>query len=72
MLNFNVLKKDMGIVSRPHFVYDFSKEMFLMLYSNNGTNFIVRLPLLLEIMDNMYCIYCNCLFARLRRHKLRN
>ena len=29
------LKKGLGIVSPPHFVYDFSTKMFLMLYSIN-------------------------------------
>ena len=33
MFNFNFLEKDLGIVSVPHFVYDFSRKMFLMLYS---------------------------------------
>ena len=33
MLNLDFLEKGLGIVFPPHFVYDFSKEMFLMLYS---------------------------------------
>ena len=33
MLNFDVLEKGQGIVSLPHFVYDFSRKMFLMLAS---------------------------------------
>ena len=28
MLNFDFLEKDQGIVSLPHFVYDFSGKMF--------------------------------------------
>ena len=52
MLNFDFLKKDLGLVSLPHFVYDFSRKMFLMLYSINWGNFIVSRPLLLEILDN--------------------
>ena len=40
MLNFDFLEKGLGIVSPPHFVYDFSSYMFLMLYSINGPNFI--------------------------------
>ena len=40
MLNFNLLEKDLGIVSLPYFVYDFSRKMFLMLYSINWPNFI--------------------------------
>ena len=35
MLDFNFLEKDLGIVSPTHFVYDFSREMFLMLNSIN-------------------------------------
>ena len=31
MLNFEFLEKGLGIVSPPHFVYDFSSKMFLML-----------------------------------------
>ena len=54
MLNFDFLDKGLGIVSPAHFVYDFSTEMFLMLYSINLTNFIASLPLLLEILGNMY------------------
>ena len=28
MLNFDFLEKSLGIVSPPHFVYDFSRKMF--------------------------------------------
>ena len=35
ILNFNFLEKDIGIVSPPHFVYDFSRNIFLKLYSIN-------------------------------------
>ena len=35
MLNFDFLDKGLGIVSAAHFVYDFSTETFLMLYSIN-------------------------------------
>ena len=30
ILNFNFLEKGLAIVSPPHFVYDFSRKMFLM------------------------------------------
>ena len=33
MVNFEYLAKGLGIVSPPHFVYVFSKKLFLMLYS---------------------------------------
>ena len=35
MLNFDFLNKGLGIVSPAHFVYDFSRKMFLMLCSIN-------------------------------------
>ena len=35
MLNFGFPEKGLGKVSPPHFVYDFSREMFFMLYSLN-------------------------------------
>ena len=33
MLNFDFLEKGLGRVSLPHCVYDFTIQMFLMLYS---------------------------------------
>ena len=50
----------MELVSPPHFVYDFLREVFLMLYSINWPNFIVWLPLLLEVIR--YYLYYNYLF----------
>ena len=35
MLNFDFLKKGMGTVSPPHFVYDCLRKMFLKLYYIN-------------------------------------
>ena len=35
MLNFNFPEKGLGLVSPPHFMYDFTRIMFLMLYSIN-------------------------------------
>ena len=35
MLNFEFLEKGAGIVSPLHFMYDFLRKMFLMLYSIN-------------------------------------
>ena len=32
MLNFDFLEKGVGLVSPPHFLYEFSRKMFLMLY----------------------------------------
>ena len=42
MLIFEFLEKVLGIVSPPHFVYDFFRKMFLTLYSINWPN--VGLP----------------------------
>ena len=55
MLNFSFSEKGPGVVFPPHFVYDFSRKTFLKLHSINCPNFIVWLPLLLEILGNM-CI----------------
>ena len=35
MLNFNFLEKGLGLVFPRHFVYGFSRKMFLMLHSLN-------------------------------------
>ena len=59
MLDSDFLEKDLRLVSPLHVVYEFSREMFLMLYSINWSNFFVRLPLLLEILGNMsFAIAC--------------
>ena len=43
-------------------MYEFSRKMFLSLYSINWTNFVVWLPIRFDILGNM------CLFSRLRNH----
>ena len=53
MLNFDFLDKGLGIVPPAPFVYDFSRKVFLILYSINWPNFIAWLPLLLEMLGNM-------------------
>ena len=58
-LNFYFLEKGLGIVFPSHFVYDFWKKIFLMLYSINWSNFIVELPFVLEILTNI-CIAIVC------------
>ena len=58
MLNFNFWEKSPRLVCPPHFVDNFSRKM-LLLYSINWPNFIVWLPLLLEILGNM-CIISVC------------
>ena len=52
MLNINFPEKGLGLVSPPYFVYDFSRKMVLILYSINWPNFIIWLPLLLDISGN--------------------
>ena len=59
MLNLNFSEKGLGLISTLHFVYNVSTKMFLMLYSTNWSNFIVWMPLFLEIMDNI-CVVIIC------------
>ena len=59
MLNFDFLEKGLGIVSPAHFVYNFSRKMFLMSCSINWPNLIIWLTLLLEILGNT-CIAIVC------------
>ena len=47
-------KKGLGLVSPPHFAYDFSRKISLFLYCINWPNLIIWLPLRLEILDNMF------------------
>ena len=54
MLNFECSEKGLRLVSPPHFVYDFSRKIFLMFYVTNWPNFIVWLTILLKIMHNMW------------------
>ena len=58
MLIFNFSEKCWKLVSPLHFVNDFPKRMFLMLHSINWPNFIVWLPLLLNIIKfEIYLIF---------------
>ena len=59
MLNFDFLEKGLGIVSAPHFVCSFSRKVCILLYFINWLNFIVWLPLLLEIFGEI-CISIVC------------
>ena len=47
----------LGLVSPPHFVYDFSRKIFFMLYSINWPRFIVWLSLLFEMLGNMCILF---------------
>ena len=51
MLNINFLEKVLGLVSPPHFMYDFSRKVFLMFFSINWQNFIPWF-LLLQLFVN--------------------
>ena len=55
-LSFYYLKKNLGIVSPLRFLYDCSRKFLLLLYFINLSNFIVWLPLLLEILGNVYIV----------------
>ena len=52
-------RKGFGIVFPSHYVYDFSRKIFVTLYSINSPNFIVWLPLIHEMLGNM-CIAIIC------------
>ena len=58
LFNFDFLEKGLGIVSLPHFLYDFSRKIFLTLYSINWPNFIVWSPLLLRYWKICFAIIC--------------
>ena len=49
----------MELVSLAHFLHNFWRKTFLLLYSINWPNLIFWLPLLCEIFDNM-CIAIVC------------
>ena len=59
LLNFNFLEKGLGIVFPTHFENYFSRKNFLVLYSINWPNFIISLPLFIEILANI-CIANVC------------
>ena len=70
IINFNFLEKDLGLVSWPYFVYDFSKKIFIMLDSTNWPNFTV---LIVYTSCNIaQCVYCSYLFPSFWRHKFWN
>ena len=57
ILNFDYLEKGLRLVSPSHFVYDFSRKIFLVSYSINWSNFIIWLTMLLiEMAGNMYTV----------------
>ena len=57
MVNFDFLEKCLGIVSPLHFVYDFSRKMFLMLYSIKVAGSLYGLSGLLERKNKAFQTY---------------
>ena len=56
--SFKVKKKKKGLelVSLVHFLHDFLRKIFLLLSSITCSNFIAWLPLLREILDNLFFV----------------
>ena len=58
---FILNKVCLGLVSPPYFLCNFSRNIFLMLYSINWPNFTAWLSLFLEILGNMFVVIIRCL-----------
>ena len=58
MLSF-YKKRGLELVSLPHFLHNFLRKIFCLLYSINRPNFIAWLPLLCQKLSNM-CIAIVC------------
>ena len=65
MINFNFSQKGLGLVTSPHFGYDFSRKIFLMLQL---TRFHCRIAFTSQNIGQY--VYYNCLLTRLGRHKI--
>ena len=61
MLNINFSEKGLGLVSPPHSVYDFSRKVFLMLYSADK----IYCPIAFTSRDIGQYVYYNCLLTKL-------
>ena len=61
MVNFKIydITEGLELAFPPHFMNCSLRKILLMLYSVYWSDFIVYLPLLLEILDNM-CIVISC------------
>ena len=51
---FQKIKRDLELFSLSHFLHNFWRKLFLLLYSINWPNFIAWLSLLCEILGNMF------------------
>ena len=63
MLNFDFSEKGLKVVYLLHFVYDFSRKIFLMLFIL--TDQIYHCLIDFTLWDIGQYVYCNCLFPRL-------
>ena len=55
-------KRGLELVSVPHFLYDFWRKIFFLLYSINWTNFTALFLVLLEILGNMCIVFVHHIF----------
>ena len=58
MLNFDFFEKSLRLFSPPHFVYDSSRKIFLMIYYFNWSYWIAWLPLFIVILGIMFVFIC--------------
>ena len=68
---FQKTKRGLELVSLPHFLHDFWRKIFLLLYFINWPSFIAWLILLREILGNQH-VYYICLLTRLWHHDFLN
>ena len=64
MLNLNFPEKGLGLISPPYFVYNFSRKMCSMLYSQ------FHCMIVFTSRDIGPYVYYNCVLTRLLRHKI--
>ena len=69
MLNFNFSEKGLGLVSPPHFVYDFSRKMSKCLSCYILLTDQISLIAFTSPDIGQY-VYYKCLLIRLWRHKI--
>ena len=67
MLNFDFLEKSLGIVSPPHFAYNFSRKMLYYILTDQ-----ISLSDSRNFLDIGQYVYCNYLLSTLWRHKFWN